>query len=127
MPEAHQFRIVRKPQGLIIFFTFEHIPREGSYHIYPLSSLGACVPGSQRSEWVRQVAEKAWATLPMLYQLAVHIQQLQPQNPIDWVETFVPIEKAYNLARQFEHHSVITHSQEARLNFGAHQPESTLR
>lgn len=44
------------------------------------------------SRWIRQLQEKSWVDIATLYELATVIQQLYPNNDIDWFRTFIPVE-----------------------------------
>jgi hypothetical protein len=54
------------------------------------------------SEWVSHLDEKSWVDSSLLYELAVIIQQLHPDNLINWYDTFSRIERGEYLDRAFE-------------------------
>lgn len=45
------------------------------------------------SDWIMQLLSKKWATVDLLYDLAVQIQKEYPENSIDWYATFFVVEK----------------------------------
>tara|TARA_A100000171_G_C2026922_1_gene93878 strand:+ start:70 stop:510 length:441 start_codon:yes stop_codon:yes gene_type:complete len=49
--------------------------------------------GNQISEWIDHLMSKTWMDDETLYALAKIIQSEHPDNGIDWVETFFPIER----------------------------------
>lgn len=49
------------------------------------------------SEWVYHLMSKTWIEGNTLYELAVLIQNEFPDNKINWVETFFPVEKGLYL------------------------------
>jgi hypothetical protein len=93
---SKNYRFEVREQQLVIFYYLDDDQTEREYGIL-FNGIANIKEETQVSEWVAHLYKKLWISTEMLYDLAKQIQNISPDNEIDWVKTFFMVEKHQHL------------------------------
>lgn len=69
-----------------------------------------------KSEWVLQLSDRIGYSLDILYRLGQKIQELAPNNQIDWHATYFPLEKSEYLISQHSNDQMDTQQLDSKIS-----------
>ena len=107
----------------VLVVNFQEPDSEGlqEYDIAPVRLLDEVMreDGERgRSQLIFHLSGKKWVSMPMLYDLAQHINHFRPYNKINWVKSLLEVELERIADRLTEKNYVVAHTDPEELKDG---------
>lgn len=120
---AYSFRV--DTNVLVVSFQEPGYSEIQGYDIAPVVMLDEVMreDGQRgRSQLIFHLSDKTWVSMPMLYDLAMHINHYRPNNRIDWVTSLLDVELHRLAKRLSDDHYVVAHTDPYELAQGDLSP-----